>query len=79
MLPVLSVCADGFMTYIGESDTPYILSNQTWRPHVYELDAGPIRKMFIWTSPEGIVLAAERPNWPKGRMQLVRFVKFSDF
>ena len=79
VLPVLPIRSDGFLKYLGQSDTPYVVSNRSWRPYVYELDASPIRKMLIWTSPEGIVLSAERPNWPKGKMQLVRLVKFSDF
>jgi hypothetical protein len=79
VLPVLPIRSDGFLKYLGQVDKPYVLSNQSWRPYVYELDASPIRKMLIWTSPEGIVLSVERPNWPKGKMELVRFVKFSDF
>ncbi len=79
VLPVLPIRSDGFLKYLGQSDTPYMVSNQSWRPCVYELDTGPTRKMLIWTSPEGIVLSVERSNWPKGKMELVRFVKFSDF
>lgn len=79
ILPVLPIRSGGFLKYLGQSDTHYTVSNQTWLPYVYELDANPIRKMFIWTSPEGIVLAVQRPSWPKGTMELVRFVKFSDF
>ena len=76
---VLPIRSDGFLKYLGQSDTPYVVSNQSWRPYGYELEASPILKMVIWRSPEGIVLSVERPNWPKGQMQLVRFAKFSDF
>jgi hypothetical protein len=76
---VLPIRSDGFLKYLGQRDTPYVISNQSWRPYVYELEASPIRKLVIWRSPEGIVLSVERPNWPKGQMQLVRFAKFSDF
>jgi hypothetical protein len=79
VLPVLPILSDGFLKYLGQSDTPYVVSNQSWRPYVYALDTGPIRKLLIWTSSEGIVLSVERSNWPKGKMELVRFVKFSDF
>jgi hypothetical protein len=40
---------------------------------VYELTAAPVRKMQIWTSPEGLLLAADRPGTPKSRIALVRF------
>jgi hypothetical protein len=47
--------------------------------HVYELTASPVGKMTIWTSPEGLLLAAYRPSWPNGKMELVKFTKFADF
>ena len=79
VLPVLPIRSGGFLKYLGQSDAPYVVSNQSRRPSVYELDANPIRNMFIWTSPEGIVLVVQRPGWPKATMELVRFTKFSDF
>ncbi len=69
VLPVFTIRSDGSLKYLGQGDTPYVVSNQSWRPYVYELDASPIRKLLIWTSPEGIVLSVERPNSPKATMQ----------
>ncbi len=79
VLAVLPIRSDGFIKYLGQSDAPYVVSKLSWLPNMYELDASPIRKILIRTSPEGIVLSVEKPDWPKGRMELVRFVKFSDF
>ena len=79
VLPVLPIRSDGLIKFLGQSDAPYLVSNQSWRPYLYELDASPIRKILIRTSPDGIVLSVQRPDWPKGRMDLVRFVKFSNF
>lgn len=78
-LPVLAIRSDGLIRYLGQSKATLTVSGQSWRPNVYELTASPVRKMTIWTSPEGLLLAAERPSSPRGRMELVRFAKFADF
>jgi hypothetical protein len=78
-LPVLAIRSDGLIRYLGQSEATLTVSSSSWRPNVYELTASPIRKMTIWTSQEGLLLAAERPSWPKGRMELVKFTKFADF
>jgi hypothetical protein len=78
-LPVLAIRSDGLIRYLGQSQVSFTVSGQSWRPSVYELTASPVRKMTIWTSPEGLLLVAERPNWPRGRMELVKFTKFADF
>ena len=78
-LPVLAIRSDGLIRYLGQSQVSFTVSGQSWRPSVYELTASPVRKMTIWTSPEGLLLVAERPNWPRGRMELVKFAKFADF
>jgi hypothetical protein len=78
-LPVLAIRSDGLIRYLGQSEATLTISGKSWRPNVYELTASPIRKMTIWTSPEGLLLLAERPSWPKGRMELVKFRKFADF
>lgn len=78
-LPVLAIRSDGLIRYLGQSQASLTVSGQSWHPNVYELTASPIPKMTIQTSPEGLLLVAERPNWPKGRMELVKFTKFADF
>ncbi len=79
VLPELPIRSDGILKHLGQSDTTFGVSQQSWRPYVYELDANPIRTILISTSPEGIVLSVEEPSWPKATMKLVRFAKFSDF
>jgi hypothetical protein len=78
-IPVLAVRSDGLIRYLGQSETALTVSGKIERTNVYELTASPIGKMTIWTSQEGLLLVAERPSWPKGKMELVKFKKFSDF
>jgi hypothetical protein len=78
-LPVLPIRSDGLIRYLGQSQVAFTVSGRTWHPNVYELTASPVPKLQIWTSPEGLLLAAERTGWPKGRMELVRFKQFADF
>jgi hypothetical protein len=78
-LPVLAIRSDGLIRYLGQSEVTFTVSGKSWRPNVYELTAGPVRKITIWTSPDGLLLVAERPGWPKGKIELVRFTKFEDF
>jgi hypothetical protein len=79
VLPILAIRSDGLIRYLGQAQNSFEVSGQSWHPNVYELTASPVRKMTIWTTPEGLLLLAERPNWPKGRMELVKFTKFADF
>jgi hypothetical protein len=79
VLPVLAIRSDGLIRYLGQSQAVFGASGQSWHPKVYELTASPVGKITIWVSQEGLLLAAERPNWPKGRMELVKFKKFADF
>jgi hypothetical protein len=78
-IPVLPIRSDGLIRYVGQSKTTFTASGKSWHPKVYELTASPVRKMQILTSPEGLLLTAERPGWPKGKMELVRFAQFADF
>ncbi len=79
LLPILAIRSDGLIRYLGQGQNSFGVSGQSWHPNVYELTASPVGKMTIWTSPEGLLLLAERPSWPKGRMELVKFTKFADF
>lgn len=79
VLPILAIRSDGLIRYLGQGQNSFGVSGQSWHPNVYELTASPVGKMTIWTSPEGLLLLAERPTWPKGRMELVKFTKFADF
>ena len=78
-IPVLPIRSDGLIRYFGQSKTPFTASGKSWHPKVYELTTSPVRKMQITTSPEGLLLTAKRPGWPKGKMELVRFTQFADF
>ena len=78
-IPVLLIRSDGLIRYFGQSKTTFTVSGKSWHPKVYELTASPMRKMQILTSPEGLLLTAERASWPKGKMELVRFTQFADF
>ena len=78
-IPVLPIRSDGLIRYFGQSKATFTASGKSWHPKVYELTASPVRKMQIWTSPEGLLLTAKRPGWPKGKIELVRFTQFADF
>lgn len=78
-LPMLSIRSDGLIRDLGQSKSAITVAGRSWHPHVYEVTASPIHKMTLSISPEGLLLAAEKPSLPKGRMQLVRFAKFADF
>ena len=76
VIPVLPIRSDGVIRSLGRSQVAFTVSGKSWYPNMYELKANPVRKMQIWTSPEGLLLAAERPGWPKTRIALVRFKQF---
>lgn len=78
-LPVLLTRSDGLIRYLGRSKVVMTVSGETCYPQIYEVTAPPIRKLTLWLSPEGLLLAAEKPSLPKGRMELVRFTKFVAF
>jgi len=78
-LPMLAIRSDGLIRYRGQSQTTFAVSGQSWHPKVYELTADPVHKLTIWTSPEGLLLLAEKTSVPKGRLELVKFMKFADF
>ena len=79
VIPVLPIRSDGLIRSLGRSQAAFTVSGKSWYPEVYELTAAPVRKMQIWTSPEGLLLAAERPVSPKSRIALVRFQQFAEF
>jgi hypothetical protein len=79
VLPVLAIRSDGLIRSLARSPTAFTVTGKSWYPEVYELTAGPVRKIQIWTSPEGLLLAADRPGWPKSRIALVRFKQFAEF
>lgn len=78
-LPVLAIRSDGLIRSLGTSDSAVEIQGKKYPANVYELTAAPIRKMTIWTSPAGLLLATERPGSMGGKMELVRFTKFADF
>jgi len=78
-LPVLAIRSDGLIRSLGASESPLDILGKKYPATVYELSASPIRKLTIWTSTEGLLLAAERPGLIKERMELVRFTRFADF
>jgi len=78
-LPVLSIRCDGLIRYLGLSKPAITIAGQGWYPKVYEITASPVHKLTLWVSPEGLLLAAERPSLPDARMELVRFTKFANF
>ena len=78
-LPVLAIRSDGLIRSLARSPVAFTVTGRSWYPEVYELTAGPVRKIQIWTSPEGLLLAADRPGWPKSRIALVRFKQFAEF
>jgi len=77
--PVVAIRSDGLIRYLGPSQLPLTVSGQDWHANVYELTASPVRKMTIWISPEGLLLAAEMPRTPRTRMELTKFTRFADF
>jgi hypothetical protein len=79
VLPVLAIRSDGLIRSLARSPAAFTVTGESWYPEVYELTAGPVRKIQIWTSPEGLLLAADRPGWPKSRIVLVRFKQFAEF
>jgi hypothetical protein len=78
-IPVLPVTSDGFIEYLGAGNPDLEAFGQNWRPDLYELVSGPVRKLLIRTTPEGLLLSAEQPDQPKTKLQLVGFKKFLDF
>ena len=78
-LPVLAIRSDGLLRYEGQSEVTLTVSGKSWHPKVYHLAAAPIGDMEIWTSQRGLLLAAQKPGWPGGRMELVKFEQFADF
>ena len=78
-LPVLAIRSDGLIRYRGQSQEVFSTSGRSFQPKVYELTTSPTGKMTIWTSPEGLLLAAAKSSWPKGRIELVNFKKFAEF
>jgi len=78
-LPLLTVTSEGSICYLGQDQTPFEAMGQRWTPKVYQLDSSPVRHLFIWTTPEGLVLAAQQSKDENSRLQLVSFRKFQDF
>ena len=79
VIPVLPIRSDGLIRSLGRSAVAFTVSGKSWYPEVYELTAAPVHKIQIWTSPEGLLLAADRPRTPKSRIALVRFQQFAEF
>jgi len=78
-LPVVTIRSDGMIRSLGPSESLFDIIGRKFRANAYELTTGPIGKMTIWTSTEGLLLAAERPGSIRRRLELVRFTKFADF
>ena len=78
-LPVATIRSDGIIRSLGSSESLFDIIGRKFRANAYELTTGPIGKMTIWTSTEGLLLAAETSGLIKRRMELVRFTKFVDF
>lgn len=66
-LPVLAIRSDGLIRSLPRSPVAFTVTGKSWYPEAYELTAGPVRKIQIWTSPEGLLLAADRPVGRKAR------------
>ena len=79
VIPVIPIRSDGLIRSLGQSQVAFTVPGKGWYPEVYELKAARIRTMQIWTSPEGLLLAAERPGTPKSKIALVRFQQFTEF
>ena len=78
-IPVLTIQSRGSIRYLGRSDVRFMASGVSWYPRVCELTSGPTRRVHIWTSREGLVLAIEQADWPKTTLRLVRFQQFEEF
>jgi hypothetical protein len=79
-LPVLTVRSKGSIRYLGRSDVKFTASGKSWSPRVFELTSSLLpRRLHIWTSREGLVLAVERVGSPKTIMRLVSFQQFAEF
>jgi hypothetical protein len=78
-LPVLTVRSTGSIRYLGKSDVKFTASGTSWSPRVFELTSSLPRKMHIWTSHGGLVLAVERVGTPKTIMRLVSFQQFAEW
>jgi hypothetical protein len=78
-VPVFTIRSRGSIRYLGKSKVAFSVSGKSWYPRVFELTSGPTRKLHIWTSPEGLVLAIKRADWPKTTMQLISFQQFAEF
>jgi hypothetical protein len=78
-LPVLAKRSDGLIRYRGPSQEGFSAAGRSFQAKVYELTTSPTGMMTLWISPEGLLLAAEKSSWPKGRIELVNFKKFADF
>jgi len=77
-LPVLAIRSDGLIRSLARRPVAFSVTGKSWYPEVYELTTGPVRKIQILTSLEGLLLAADRPGWPRSRTALVRFKQFAE-
>jgi hypothetical protein len=78
-LPVLTVRSRGSIRYLGRSDVKFTASGTSWYARVFELTSTLPRKLEIWTSHEGLVLAIQRVGSPKTILHLVSFHQFTEF
>jgi hypothetical protein len=78
-LPVLAMRSDGVMRYVGKSEGTLSVSGKSWQPNVYRLSVPRIGEITIWTSQEGILLAAQLANRPGATLELVKYAQFAGF
>jgi hypothetical protein len=78
-LPVLAVRSNGHVRYLGTSEAMLAVSGKSWHPNVYRLTVPHAGEITIWTSQEGLLLAAQLPDWPKASIELVKYAQFADF
>lgn len=78
-LPLLAIRSDGRIQYLGTGETLLAVSGKSWHPNVYRLTVPRVGEITIWTSPEGLLLAAQLPDWPGASLELVKYVRFADF
>lgn len=78
-LPVLAIRSDALIRYLGKSDARLAVSGKSWTPDVYRLTVPRMGEIRIWTSQEGLLLAAQLRDWPSATLELVKYAQFADF
>jgi hypothetical protein len=78
--PTNLYAVDGYVRFLGQEDVQ--VGGRKYTAHKFERGLGPEDQplvMYIWTLPEGVLLAVEDGKNPQQRMELVRYVKYAEF